>query len=134
MIDFFMRYATEAEAIADSYALAEQAGFHKFSDAWLTDHTLPDVKAWRPSQNTMSGDTPPQVVRHFLTGYYVLVSLRGRNQTLLNAAALAFCLDRDACNRGDPFVVKNNIGAVIQDIGVEPTFAGSNYPIGGFAP
>lgn len=131
MIDFFLKYATEAEAIADSYALAEAAGFQKMSDAWLEDHTLPNVKAWRPSQDTLDGQG--RTVHHYLTGYYILVALKGRNPTLLGAAALAFALDRDACNAGQPFVVKNNIGAVLQDIGVSPIFAGSNYPIGGYS-
>jgi hypothetical protein len=131
MIDFFLKYTNEAEAIADSYALAEAAGFHKLDDYWLEDHTLPDVKAWRPSQDTLDGQG--RAVHHYLTGYYILVALRRRNQTLLNAAALAFALDRDACNAGNPFVVKNNIGAVLQDIGVSPIFAGSNYPIGGYS-
>jgi hypothetical protein len=131
MIDFFLKYANEAEAIADSYALAEAAGFHKLDDYWLEDHTLPDVKAWRPSQDTLDGEG--RTVHHYLTGYYILVALRWRNPTLLGAAALAFALDREDCNAGRPFIVRNNIGAVLQDIGVSPIFAGSKYPIGGYS-
>ncbi len=131
MIDFFMRYADEAAAKADAILLSEDAGLTP-SKEWRRSNVIPDVKAWRPSQDVYSG-SPPTFDHHvYLSGWYALVSTKGPNQTLMNAAALAFALDRDAANAGRPFVVKNNIGPVIQDIGVSPIFAGSNYPIGGY--
>jgi hypothetical protein len=101
------------------------------SQDWRREHTLPNVKAWRVSQDIMQGD-PPQIVHNYFGGWFVIVALTYQEPVLLNSPALQFALDRDACNRGDPFVVKNNIGALIQDVGCEPIFAGSTYPIGGY--
>lgn len=99
---------------------------------WLNDHVITNVNVWRPSQDIVTV-SPATRTHVYLTGYYAIVAWPRLVNVLLNASALAFCLDRDAANAGQPFVIKNNIGAVITDIGVSPVFAGSNYPIGGFA-
>lgn len=140
MIDYFFRWNSVAEAKQD--ALALQRFLNQSSDSpsvrdWLGDHVLPGVKAWRPSQDTLDNNSPPQVVHNYIAGFMALVSLDYLDDTLLNASALQFALDRDAANhQGDsprpPIVVKNNIGAIITDIAVSPIFAGSNYPIGGY--
>ena len=100
-------------------------------NVWLNDHVLADVKVWRPSNDFIG--SPNIGIQHvYLTGYYAIIAWPRRVNILLNATALAFALDRDRCNAGLSFVIKNNIGAVITDIAVSQMFAGSNYPIGGF--
>jgi len=105
---------------------------------WGTFRVLPNVKAWRISQDVFSADSPPVFLRHtYLAGWFAILAMDEVLNAILNDNNLAFALDRDAANhQGDsprpPIVVKNNIGAIIQDIGVEPLFAGSNYPMGGW--
>jgi len=119
MIDYFFKWTDEAAAKADAFAVAQK---FQISNQWATDHVLPNVQAWRPSQDVGG-------VHTFLTGWFAIVSLQGQAPVLLNAAALQFALNRD----GPPYIVKNNIGAIISDVGVAPVFAGSHYPIGGFS-
>ncbi len=128
MYDYFLKFASEDDAKASALLLAEKHGIEISPGviAWARDHVLPDVKVWRPSQDTI---VDGQVVHQYLTGWFAIVSLNERRETLLNAAALAFAMDRD----GPPYIVRNNIGTVITDVAVEPIFAGSHYPIGGYS-
>jgi hypothetical protein len=48
---------------------------------------------------------------------------------IINDNSLSFALDRN----GPPYVIKNNIGAVLNDVAVSPIFAGSHYPLGGIS-
>lgn len=127
-IDYFFRWNSEADAKADALMLADYLGVEITPGVreWVRDRVLPNVKAWRPSQDVGG-------VHTYLTGWYAIISLPRQVQVLLNASALAFCLDRDAANASQPFVIRNNIGAIIQDVACEPIFAGSNYPIGGYS-
>lgn len=131
MIDYFFKWTNQAAAKQDALMLADHLGIEISPGVrdWLADHVLANVKAWRPSQDTI---VDGRTVHAYLPGWYAIVSLDRQVNILLNAAPLQFALDRDACNRGEPFVIKNNIGAIIQDVGCEPVFAGSNYPIGGY--
>lgn len=123
MIDFFLRFDTEADAItaATGSVLGQFTGNSPNVWVWNTHFVLPGVRAWRISQ-----DSPP--VHNYLTGWMCLVATKNINQQLINDPNLQFALNRD----GPPYVVKNNIGAVLQDVGVEPIFCGSHYPIGGY--
>lgn len=118
-----MHWASEADAKADALILADRHGIEISPGVvlWLRDHVLPDVKAWRPSQDVGG-------VHTYLTGWFAIIALAQPRGVLLNASALAFALNRD----GPPYVIKNNIGGVITDIAVEPIFCGSHYPIGGY--
>lgn len=129
MYDFFFRWATSSAARADAFALAQRFGFQSSSGAWAWahDHVLPNVRAWRPSQDITSSDGA--VTHNYQAGWFAIVSLNEQVPLLLNSSQLAFCLNRD----GPPYIVKNNIGAIITDIAVEPIFAGSHYPIGGYS-
>ena len=129
MIDYFFHFTNEAEAKANALMLADHLGTEITPGVrnWLTDHVLPNVRAWRVSQDVISG-TPPVTTHTYLSGWFAIVSLNRQVDILLNAAPLAFALDRD----GPPYVIKNNIGALITDIGCEPVFAGSHYPLGGY--
>jgi hypothetical protein len=138
-IDYFFRWANTAEAKADVLMLADHLGPASNTGVrdWMYDHVLPNVKAWRPSQDTfantiINGITIQTVTHNYLSGWFAIIAANKQVPVLLNASALGFALDRDACNEGKPFVIKNNIGAVIKDVAVEPVFAGSNYPMGNF--
>jgi hypothetical protein len=140
MIDYFFRWANVAEARQDALLYGRHIGVTNDSPGarqWLQDHVLPNVRAWRPSQDVSDGNSPPTITHTYLTGFMAIVSLDHVDNALLNADALAFALDRDlAKRRGESprpqFVLKNNVGAIIADLAVEPIFAGSDYPIGGY--
>lgn len=123
MIDMFFRWSSEGAAKQDALALAEFLGVEITPGVreWLRDHVLPNVKAWRPSQDVDG-------VHSYLTGWFAIVSLMQPRDVLLNASALSFALNRE----GPPYIIRNNIGAVITDIACEPIFLGSHYPIGGY--
>ncbi len=120
MIDYFLQWSNEAAAQADALILSQKY-YQQVATAWSQNLVLPNVKAWRPSQD-IGG------VHTFLTGWFAIVAWPTQVSILLNATALAFALDRN----GPPYIVKNNIGAIINDVGVSPIFAGSHYPIGGY--
>lgn len=137
MIDYFLRWNTSSEAKADALSAAQKFGFQLSSGwAWGRDHVIPDVRAWRPSQDvvttivsTVDGTTYRTIVHNYLTDWFAIVSLNNQVSVLLNSSELAFALDRD----GPPYVIRNNIGAVISDVVCSPVFAGSHYPIGGYS-
>jgi hypothetical protein len=69
-----------------------------------------------------------------LAGWFALVATKNPVNVLLNAAALQFAINRDAwIARTPPYVIKNNIGTIINDVAVSPIFAGSNYPTTGLS-
>lgn len=125
MIDYFFRWNSQADARADAIALAQRFGaLDQYGILqWARDHVLPDVKAWRPSQD--SGSPRAHV---YLPGWFAIVSIDRQIDILLNASALAFALNRE----GPPYIIRNNIGSLITDVACEPIFAGSHYPIGGY--
>ena len=86
------------------------------------------MKAWRISQDVTNPDG--SITHTYLTGWYCIVSVNKPNAQLTNDPNLAFALNRD----GPPYVLKNNIGAIISDVNCAPIFAGSHYPIGGWGP
>ncbi len=124
--DFFAKWASEAEAKQDAYRLRQYFGTDggTIVTDWYLHQFLPNVKVWRPSQDT---GTPPNVVHTYLTGWFGILSLDHIENVILNDNSLAFALNRD----GPPYVIRNNIGAVINDVAVSPIFAGSHYPMGG---
>lgn len=132
MIDYFFRWASEDAAWADRMRLAEWLGIDPNATSWNQSTMLPNVKAWRPSQSTVVNGV---VQRVYLAGWFAIIASPARVPVLLNDGNLQFCLDRVAWNtQVPPYVIKNNIGAVINDVAVEPIFAGSNYPVNGYSP
>lgn len=123
MIDYFFRWANETEARIDALALAEFLSLDLgFGRHWLQGHVLPNIQVWRPSQDVGG-------IHSYLTGWFAVVATAQPRDLLLNASALAFALNRN----GPPYVLKNNIGAIITDVACSPIFAGSHYPIGGYS-
>lgn len=96
---------------------------------WGTFRVLPNVRVWRPSQDAGS---PPE--HTYLAGWFAILAMDEVIPAIYNDNNCAFALNRDWTPGLSPnnLVIKNNIGALIQDIAVSPVFAGSNYPIGGF--
>lgn len=131
-IDYFFRWDSSSDAKADIFSTANRFGSIVYSCLttqvwdWARDHVIPDVQAWRPSQDTISSGV---VVHSYQSGWFAIVAMSHSVSVLENSSRLAFALNRD----GPPYVVKNNIGAVLSDIAVSPIFAGSHYPIGGYS-
>lgn len=125
LIDYGFNFTNAAAAQADAKMLAGQFGV---ANGWAQDHVIAGIQCWRPSKDVGG-------VHTFLPGYYVLVSIDTPSPVaaLLSDSALAFALDRTARENGRPFVVQNNIGAIISDLGRQPMFASrSPYPVGGY--
>lgn len=140
MIDYFFRWTSEAEAKHDAMRLRQYFGNTGLESPdvikdWYLNWFLPDVKAWRPSQDTLDNASPPNVVHTYLTGWFGILALDHIVDVILNDNSLAFALNREWTPGSSPLnlVIKNNIGAVIQDVAVSPIFAGSRYPIGGYS-
>ena len=126
--DFFCRWADEAAAKQDAERLAQYFGYPQVSD-WRRNWFLPNVKAWRPSQD-IPADSPAGNVTHvYLSGWFGILALDHTEDVIINDNSVAFVLDRN----GPPYIIKNNIGAIIQDVAVSPIFAGSHYPMGGYS-
>jgi hypothetical protein len=135
MIDYLFSYPDAGAAKRAYDALCTALGL-PVGDDYRRQSTIDNVKVWRPSDDTteMVGDPPTtRVVHTYLQGYWVLIAADKAEPVLADDMALEFALDRDACNAGQPFIVGNNIGEEINDIAFEPMFAGSNYPVGGYA-
>jgi hypothetical protein len=128
MIDYFCRWTSEAAAKQDAMRLRNYFG----SDGatvikdWYLHQFLPDVKAWRPSQDT---GVYPNLVHTYLTGWFGILALDHIEDVIINDNSIAFALARE----GPPYIIKNNIGSIITDVAVEPIFSGSHYPLGGFS-
>jgi hypothetical protein len=137
MIDYFCKWLNEADAKQDAARLRKYFGDGLNGDSppapiqnWLQNHFLPNVQVWRPSQDVGS---PP--VHTYLTGWFGILALDYVDEVIMAQNCVQFVLNRDFDPLASPknLVVLNNIGAVINDIGVSPIFAGSRYPIGGIA-
>ena len=128
MIDHVMLYATEAAAKADKERLAEAGGIST-TDEWQLNQSIPDIRLWQPSKDTI---VDGKTVHTYLKGFYLLISLNHPEPLLLETPSIFFALDRDAADRGEPFVLLNDIGAMISDMAFEPMFLGSKYSVGGW--
>jgi hypothetical protein len=139
MIDYFARWNSEAEAKQDAARLRQYFGTSGTESPdtvkdWYLNQFLPNVKVWRPSQDTFDNSSPPQVIHNYLTGWFGILALDHIEPVIFNDNSIAFVLNRDYDPLASPknLVLKNNIGAIINDIAVSPIFAGSNYPMGGY--
>jgi hypothetical protein len=122
MIDYFCRWNSETEAKQDAARLKNYFGEPLVSD-WKKNWFLPNVKAWRISQDVQNPDG--SVTHNYLTGWFGILALDDLIGVIMNDNSIAFILDRN----GPPYVIKNNLSVtVLKDLGVEPIFAGSHYP------
>lgn len=125
-IDVVLKFASLAAAKADPVV---QQYRDVIDDLFNSDSVIPDVKVWRASQDVNGAHT-------FLSGYYLLVSLTSEQASkvsdLQNLTAVQFVVNRDKANaRQAGAVIKANVSnAVLQDLRMQPVFAGSDYPWG----
>jgi hypothetical protein len=124
MIDYFCRWTDEASAKQDAMRLRNYFGTDGGTvvQDWYLYQFLPNVKVWRPSQDVGG-------VHAYLTGWYGILALDHIEDVIYNDNSIAFVLSRE----GPPYLLKNNIGTVINDVAVEPIFSGSHYPLGGIS-
>jgi hypothetical protein len=127
VIDYFCKWNGEAAAKQDAIRLRNYFGTDggTMIKDWYLHQFLPNVQVWRPSQDVTNPDG--SVTHTYLTGWYGILALDYIEPVIINDNSLAFALDRN----GPPYVIKNNIGNVINDVAVAPIFAGSHYPLGG---
>jgi hypothetical protein len=127
MIDYFCKWTSEQAAKQDAMRLRKYFGSDggTIIQDWYLHQFLPNVLVWRPSQDVTNPDG--SVTHTYLTGWYGILALDYVEPIIINDNSLAFALDRN----GPPYVIKNNIGNVINDVAVAPIFAGSHYPLGG---
>jgi hypothetical protein len=133
MIDYFFKFSTEAAAIADaSGTIYYQAAANGNPASWNLWRVIPNLQVWRASQDVAGLDAQgnPIVTHTFLPGWYGCISIMQQVPALLNHAALQIALDRDLAAAGQVAILKNNLGAILQDIRFSPVFCGSNYPFG----
>jgi len=141
MYDYGFAFSSAAVAEADAVMLENQ---FDVTLGWATDHVLAGLQVWKPANDVTTQvtnpnpppPTVPQITHTYLTGYFVLVMINTPSPipALANHPNLQFILNRTAREAGQPFVVKNNIGATLGQIGVAPVPQSSNpYPVGGFA-
>lgn len=137
MIDALLKFASLAAAIADPVV---QAHMDAAQTLFRSDYVIPDVKVWRNSQDVAGTDAQgnPTITHTYLPGYFVLVSLRTLTPAaiaLRDHAALQIVIDSDkAAARQTGMVIKSNVaGAILQDIRMQPIFAGRDYPFGGLS-
>ncbi len=135
-IDYFAKWASEAEAKQDAMRLRQYFGSDGGSIVkdWYLHQFLPNVKVWRPSQDVHNPDGT--VTHTYLAGWFGILSLDHIENVILNDNSIAFVLNRDgnpSSVPAVPYIIKNNIGTVINDIAVSPVFLGSHYPLGGIS-
>jgi hypothetical protein len=132
-IDYFFSFPTEAAAIASAagttYYIPAANGN---SASWNLYRVAPGLQVWRPSQDVQGtdGQGNPIVTHTFLPGWYGCISLNHIDPTLVNHPNLKLAIDRDLAAAGQPAIIKNNLGVLLNDIMFSPVFAGSNYPFG----
>ncbi len=126
-VDYFAKWNSEAEAKQDAMRLRQYFGTDggTIVKDWYLHQFLPNVQVWRPSQDVHNPDG--SVTHVLLAGWFGILSLDHIETVIINDNSLAFALNRD----GPPYVIKNNIGGIINDVAVSPIFAGSHYPLGG---
>lgn len=119
-IDVILKFDTEAAALA-AQDLAEEKG----GEAWSEDHVMP-VTVTRISTGAV------------LPGYFLWVSLTReqavRWQRLRDNPAVQLVVDREKANaREAGAIIKRTVSvALLQDIQIEPVYAGCDWPFGGW--
>jgi hypothetical protein len=126
VIDYFCKWNSEQEAKQDAERLQQYFGKPLAGD-WLRHQFLENVQVWRPSQDVTNPDG--SVTHTYLTGWFGILALDHNEDVILNDNSLAFALNRDG-GGGVPYIVRNNIGGVLNDVAVSPIFTGSHYPLG----
>jgi hypothetical protein len=119
-VDCILRFNNEADALAAVDLIEE-----KTEDGWSQDHVM-SVTVTR-----ISTGVP-------IAGFFLWVSLTIeqaiRWQRLRDNAAVQLVINRDKANaREAGAIIKSTVGAaLLQDILIEPVYAGCDWPFGGW--
>lgn len=133
-LDFLFSCASEAACIADPVLGA----FHSPASTdgpggWRGDVVIPNIQVW-DSRQDVGGTDPdgnPTVTHTYLSGFWMVVSSNGPNTLLSGDGNLVLLADRDAANKGLPFVLSSvQPDDQLAFFMLSPLFAGSNYPFG----
>lgn len=121
-IDVVLKFADLATAKADP---AVRNHMDDLQEMFAADRVIPNIKIWRASQDVGG-------VHNYVAGWYALISLDHIVPALRDHAAVALVIDRDKANaRIAGAVIRSTVGAaVLQDMRMEPVFAGCDYPWG----
>lgn len=141
MIDYFFKFTNEAAAIADASGTIYYTPPQTFNGvttpgSWNADRVAPGIQVWRASQDVAGsvigpgGVSVPTVTHTFLAGWFGIISIPIVKAALMNHSALQIAMNRELAAAGQAAILKNNLGALLQDLRFSPVFAGSNYPFG----
>lgn len=127
--DYLTSYANETQrqnnaAISKHFALNDAA-----QSVPIASHVLP-VRVWRPSQDTIDGES--NVVHNYLPGVWYLVSVRTPDRQLDLSNATEFVFERTKCNAHAVGCLKqkNPNAPGQQDLRYEPVYMGTDMPWG----
>lgn len=124
MIDAVLSFPSAAAARNDPVLAAHLTTLQ----SWVGSYVLPGIRLWRNSQDVAGTDADgnPKITHTYLPGWSILISRPNVVGALRNHANLQFMVDSDAGT-----VIRATINqTVMQDIRMEPIFAGRNYPWG----
>lgn len=138
MFDHIVSFADEDAAKADPVAGAfwipdEETG----GGAWRGDAVIPRLSVYRVTGTETV--TPPEgegepydrEIRQPLPGWFLVISLTALSPELRDLPGCMLIADRDAADRGEPFIVylaSSFDPADLETTQAEPLFAGTDYP------
>jgi hypothetical protein len=128
MIDYLLRFADEAAAIA---ALPAHLlpGIEPGVLRWDETYVLPDVRAYRITGTEVTDDgeggTYEREVREYLPGWFIIIA-RPERDPALESEACVLIGDRETGAVLHAITTPEDLATLY----LEPTFAGSNYPFG----
>lgn len=139
MIDYLLAFASEAIAKADpivgSYWTLD--GLSDIAGSWRGDVCIPGVFVWAPTLDIITTDpiTGFSIINHtpYDNQWRIVIALPQQDMSLSGSEACELVADRDAANKGLPFILQSNLSdSDLEQLLLEPVFAGSNYPFGKF--
>lgn len=122
MFDHILRFESEAEAetALSAYRVESEEG-----ETWRGDVCIPGAQVYR----IVDGE------REYYSGWYIVIMERSLSAALrdLPGNACRLITDRDAAERGDPFILYAALDVTQEMLGqarIEPVPLGSGYPFG----
>lgn len=131
MIDHLIRFASEDAAKADPVC-----GGYWNGAAWDRSRVNPDVKVWKPADDTVqtvqdAAGSSEITVHSYLDYFYLMIAAQQVDEALRNHPTCMLVADRTAARSGQPFIVYSPLPSEqLAEYMLEPCFAGSGYPFG----
>lgn len=137
MIDHLLAFDSEVTAQSDSIVGAYWVSDSQGAGTWRSDVCIPGVFVWAPTLDIITTDpiTGFSIVNHtpYDNQWRIVIALPQQDMVLSGSAACELVADRDAANKGLPFILQSNLSdSDLEQLLLEPVFAGSNYPFGKF--